>query len=191
MKKLLIAGMALMILSTASFAKIGIGYDGYNSAVSVKYWAEKFGFQGMFRMDYNGLATNGDSATQTDNMVLDFTAKFLFPILKAEKIQLNGVLGIGIVNATGVGYVKDCSKMDIGFLLGLSPEYYVLPNLSFETTFGIGGTMFGATKIGDDELKDDKMEFNTLGNNLSISTGVAFHYYFPETAAAAEPEATE
>src|SRR4030042_3259971 len=119
MKKLLIAGMALMIFSTASFAKIGIGYDGYNSAASFKYWTEKFGFQGMVRFAYEGEESSGSGV---DYMLIDGTAKFLFPIFKSEKLWLNGVLGIGIQSYSGINHVEDCTKMNTGFLVGLSPE---------------------------------------------------------------------
>lgn len=187
MKKLLLAGTVLMLLGTASlsYAKLGVGYDGYNStprygAVSFKYWAEKYGFQGMLGFDYDGAESGRTS--DVENMLVDFTAKFLFPLVKAEKLWLNGVLSLGIVYESGIEHVTDCTRMNTGFLVGLSPEYYVFDNLSFETTFGIGGTMYGKTKTGTVEDTDDYMTFETFGKEIGISTGVAFHYYFPEAA---------
>ena len=187
MKKLFIAGAVLLLLGTASIsqAKIGLGYDGYNGAVSVKYMGAKFGLQGMANIGFEG-APSGAGDNTVDEMSMDFTVKFLFPFIQEEKLHINGVLGIGIQNYTGISHVKDASKMNTGWLLGISPEYYVMPNLSFETTFGIGGTMYGKTKVGDTELEDDYMAMGTFGSQISISTGVAFHYYFAEKAAKAE-----
>lgn len=185
MKKLFIAGAVLLLLGTASLseARIGIGYDGYNSALSLKYMGAKFGIQGMVRFDMEGEPSGGTGVSQ---MLTDVTLKFLFPMFQDEKIHLNGVVGIGMQDYSGLGHVKDVTKMNTGWLLGFSPEYFVLPNLSFETSFGVGGTMFGATKVSGTAAKDDYTSISTFGQQMSISTSLAFHYYFAEKEKAAK-----
>ncbi|MDD2890663.1 MAG: hypothetical protein PHE49_08510 [bacterium] len=183
--KTLLSIVAIMATITVAEAKMGIGYDAKNSAVSYKYWAEKVGFQGEARVDYKG-AESG-ATTQASSMTLDFTALVLYPIAKADKFHLNGIAGISYIMNDNLNQVEDRTKTNMGFRIGLSPEYYVTDNFSFECSFGVAISMYGETKNDTVGMKDDYKTLETFGTPLAISSasGISFHFYFPETVKAA------
>ncbi|MFA5033103.1 MAG: hypothetical protein WC614_08795 [bacterium] len=181
--KTLLSIVAIMATITVAEAKMGIGYDVKNSAVSYKYWAEKVGFQGELRAKYQG-AESG-ATTQASSMTLDATAYVLYPIAKADKFHLNGAAGVSYVMYNNLDQVEDRTKTNMGLRLGFIPEYYVTDNFSFECFFGVGITMVGETKNDTVGMKDDYKTLEIMGDGLSLSSGVAFHFYFPETVKAA------
>ncbi|MDD5528573.1 MAG: hypothetical protein PHX21_00925 [bacterium] len=183
--KTLLSIVAIMATITVAEAKQGIGYDDFNKAISYKYWAEKVGFQGELSGKYEGVRTGTAYSHDASYIKANLTALVLYPIATADKFHLNGAAGFSYIMQNNIGRVEGVNQTDMGIPLRLMIEYYVTDNFAFECGFGVNFTINGdKTDSSDVVLTPGYKDMTTVGYPLSISgsTGLAFHFYFPETA---------
>ncbi len=186
MKKVAAIFLVTLLFVPAAFAQfpsnMAIGYD---NGLSMRFITEGgVGLQGIVGLDMD--ASNPGNMTDAKTRV-DFNAQVnvfksllmtegdTFPSMAC----LNGYAGVG-VNVDG-SRIKDSDNVTDFFVeVGLSPEIFLLDNLSVVTNFGVELLMAGDT-IGDDgkAAKDTGgMDIFTFGQGISIVEGWAFNWYF-------------
>lgn len=188
MKKMFVALAVLSIVSVTAYGKVGVGYTDFDKALSVKYWMEDYGFQGTVYAYYQ----QAEESQAESFSEYDISVYFLYPLLKKDNLWFNAVLGGSYVVESNIGYVNK-DRNSISVTLALSPELYVRENLSLECMFGVRYAMYGDKKVDDLEptISDKHNVMTTFGFPMSLSGGLAFHYYFPEVASTASGTSSE
>ncbi len=175
-RKIIISIIAIMAMTSAVLAKSGIGYDDFNKAISYKYLAPKVGLQVEASTNYIGYKAS--DTVKVNSNVLNLTGIILYPVATAGQFHLNAGLGVSYIINSNIGQVEGLNRNDMGIKVELVPEYYVTPNFSFESAFGVNFNMWGETTNDTIGYEDNYKSIVTFGYPVSLNGGLVFHYYF-------------
>jgi hypothetical protein len=181
MKKILLIALSSLFISTVVFADTptnkAVGYDSGLNGLSLRLMtASGIGVQGIVGLNVTSPKASGAGS----GMDLNIGANVFKCIWKADKVNLNGFVGVELMMAKPPIKSAD-SQTDFAVMAGAEPEIFLLSNLSVSTKFGVqvqinGDTVSPAT---GKKIKDSgSTVFGTFGNRISIVDGVSFNWYF-------------
>jgi hypothetical protein len=181
MKKILLIAVASLFVSTVAFADtptmMAVGYDAGLNGISARFLTSSgVGFQGIVGLNVISPKASGAST----GMNLDLGANVFKCMWKADKVNLNGFVGIEVMMAKPT--IKDAdTQTDFAVMVGGEPEIFLLSNLSVSTKFGVQVMINGdnlSTVTGKSMKDTGSTVFGTFGNRISIVDGVSFNWYF-------------
>ncbi len=180
MKKVLAVLIASLFVTTLAFAEtptnMAIGYDAMVNAVNVRViTATGIGVQGLLGLNFNS-PKNDNFQADTDLYIGANAFKCLY---ETDKANLNCFAGVSI-DMDGTMIDGGDTVTNIGIMVGLEPEIFLLDCLSVSTKFGVGIMLNGDLRGNDGKTASDtgSTVIGTIGDGVSIVDGLSFNWYF-------------
>jgi hypothetical protein len=156
------------VYSANMSGRIGIGYDTSVDCASVRFFIGSIGIDILAGFRFEPQDTNlGD---QTALLTLRGAGYVLFPIEVHEKVNLNLFAGLELENVGS--HFTNGSALNFYIRAGVSPEIFLLDNVSVEANFGLEFSYIRA--VAPSEYR---IAIGLYGNTISIVQGFAFHVY--------------
>jgi hypothetical protein len=158
---------ATSIYSANMTGRIGIGYDTSIQSASLRFFIGNFGIDVLLGFWFEPQNTN--LLDDTAYLTFHGGAYFFYPIELLDKVNLNFFAGAIFENVGS--HTTNASRINFFIRAGLSPEIFLLDDLSIEAKFGLEISM------QQQNATDYRTAVRTFGDNISIVEGFAFHYY--------------
>jgi len=150
--------------------------------IDFRFWSGGgVGFQGT--LGYLSQSAEKDDEKPYDktesHLLMDFN--FLFNPSKGEHVNLNIILGAGVIVRKNLGNRDERNRTDSWITFGFAPEVFIYDNLSLETTAGLYINFYGDTKEESEYYEDRNDSYSSvlIGGVPALGfMGAGFHYYF-------------
>lgn len=150
--------------------------------IDFRFWsAGNVGFQGTLGYFSQSADKDADKPYNKTESHLLFDFNLLFNPSKGEHVNLNIILGAGVVTRKNLGNREDRNRTDSWITFGFAPEVFIYDNLSLETSAGLNINFYGDTKDESEYYKDwnDSHSSVLIGGTPALGfLGAGFHYYF-------------
>jgi hypothetical protein len=157
------------VFSSDMTGSLGVGYDTSTNCISLRYFFGNFGigFLAGFYIEPMDAAL-GDTQTLLD---LRGALSAMYALELFDQANLNV---FACVQAEyGGSHIKGQGNINFYLRAGLSPEIFILENLSVEASFGLE-VAYVSTPIPNVY----RLSIELYGNQVSIVSGLSFHWYF-------------
>ncbi|HEV8321279.1 MAG TPA: hypothetical protein VG389_06655 [Myxococcota bacterium] len=164
--------------------RVGVGYDGTLrglSALSVKYWSRRIGFQLMLGMRFAALnmMDPGMGDARGPGFGLGAAVRLLFKLTSGDLAQLNLAAGVGLdLFKSSDPTMSNASNFDFTAELGLQPELFLSRTITLHALVGIAVLI----PFEDSSPTGNTAPVLTLGGSqngrIGVLAGFGFTYYF-------------
>jgi len=150
----------------------GLGYDVDLGGVTFRYMLDPdLGLDATIGFGMETARADGEQF----KFDFDFAFKAIFPIVTVEdRFRLNVTPGL-FMQYVG-NHVEDADgEFNLSLFAGLAPELFIWDGLAVEVMFGLA---INLQRINSPNDQDFYLNAGTIGNGVSIVSGLLFHWYF-------------